>query len=152
MSRIFTPLAENGIPVDVIVESGTREGPADVALTVEHCRLKETRTISKAIAFSLGGKMESEDLPAKVSVIGVGMFSRPGYAGRTFASLGDAGIPIRMVSTSESTITCVTLKVCAEDAVRLLHQTFNLDRRQQVVAGKSSSAPCRPLSAMKISS
>src|SRR3712207_7507609 len=41
------------------------------------------------------------------SVVGTGMLNRPGYAARMFSTLGEAGIPIRLVSTSEIQVTCV---------------------------------------------
>jgi aspartate kinase len=70
--------------------------------------------------------LASEESLAKVSVVGIGMLTRPGYAARMFASLGDAGIPIKMVSISEIQVTCVVPADRAEDAVRSLHRTFDL--------------------------
>ncbi len=100
MSRVFTPLAERGISVDVIVESGVKDGAA-----------------------------EGERDLGKVSVVGTGMLNRPGYAARMFSSLGEAGIPIRMVSTSEIQVTCVLPVERVEEAVRALHRDFELEER-----------------------
>ena len=129
MSRIFTPLAENDISVDVIVESGTRGGAADVAFTVNREDFPETRRIAGEVAGFLGGDVEGEQNLAKVSVIGTGMLNRPGYAAKTFDTLGEAGIPIRMVSTSEIQVTCVVQADRVEEAVRRLHESFELEER-----------------------
>ncbi|MCA1688733.1 MAG: aspartate kinase [Actinobacteria bacterium] len=129
LSRVFAPLAERGISVDVIVESGTREGAADVAFTVRRADFAEARRLAGEVADSLGGVVEGEEDLGKVSVVGTGMLNRPGYAARMFASLGEAGIPIRMVSTSEIQVTCVVPAERVEQAVRQLHKDFELEER-----------------------
>src|ERR671921_112876 len=107
MSRVFSPLAEAGISVDVIVESAPKRGTSDVAFTVRRGDYSQARSIAGEIANALGGVVEGEEELGKVSVVGTGMFNRPGYAAKMFATLGDAGIPIRLVSTSEIQVTCV---------------------------------------------
>jgi aspartate kinase len=129
LSRVFAPLAENGISVDVIVETGTREGTADVAFTVRRGDFAHARRLAGEVAYSLGGTVEGEEGLGKVSVVGTGMLNRPGYAARMFASLGEAGIPIRMVSTSEIQVTCVVPAQRVEEAVRRLHEDFELEER-----------------------
>lgn len=129
MSRIFTPLAERGISVDVIVENGVPGGAADVAFTVTRGNFAEARKVAAEVATALGGEAEGEEDLGKVSVVGTGMLNRPGYAARMFASLGEAGIPIRMVSTSEIQVTCVVPADRVEEAVRRLHRDFELEER-----------------------
>lgn len=129
MSRIFTPLAERGISVDVIVENGVPGGAADVAFTVTRGNFAEARKLAAEVAASLGGEAEGEEDLGKISVVGTGMLNRPGYAARMFDSLGEAGIPIRMVSTSEIQVTCVVLADRVEEAVRRLHKDFELEER-----------------------
>ena len=129
MSRVFTPLAERGISVDVIVESGVKDGAADVAFTVTRGKFEVARKLAAEVADSLGGVVEGERDLGKVSVVGTGMLNRPGYAARMFASLGEAGIPIRMVSTSEIQVTCVLPADRVEEAVRVLHRDFELEER-----------------------
>jgi aspartate kinase len=129
LSRVFAPLAERGISVDVIVESGKREGTADVAFTVRRRDFAEARRLAGEVAYSLGGVVEGEEDLGKVSVVGTGMLNRPGYAARMFASLGEAKIPIRMVSTSEIQVTCVVPAERVEEAVRQLHRDFELEER-----------------------
>jgi aspartate kinase len=129
MSRVFAPLAERGISVDVIVESGVKDGAADVAFTVARGDFDEARRLASGVADSLGGEVEGEKDLGKVSVVGTGMLNRPGYAARMFRSLGEAGIPIRMVSTSEIQVTCVLPAEQVEEAVRVLHRDFELEER-----------------------
>jgi aspartate kinase len=129
LSRIFAPLAERGISVDIIVESGVKGGAADVAFTVRKSDFAEARRLAGEVAYSLGGVVEGEEGLGKVSVVGTGMLNRPGYAARMFASLGEANIPIRMVSTSEIQVTCVVPAERVEEAVRQLHKDFELEER-----------------------
>ena len=129
LSRIFAPLAEGGVSVDVIVESGVKGGTADVAFTVRRGDFAEARRLAGEVAGSLGGVVEGEEGLGKVSVVGTGMLNRPGYAARMFDSLGEAGIPIRMVSTSEIQVTCVVPAERVEEAVRRLHEDFELEER-----------------------
>jgi aspartate kinase len=129
LSRIFAPLAESGVSVDVIVESGVKGGAADVAFTVRRSDFAEARRLAGEVADSLGGVVEGEEGLGKVSVVGTGMLNRPGYAARMFDSLGKAGIPIRMVSTSEIQVTCVIPAERVEEAVRRLHEDFELEER-----------------------
>ncbi|MDQ3863923.1 MAG: aspartate kinase [Actinomycetota bacterium] len=129
MSRIFSPLAEAGISVDVIVESAPKEGASDVAFTVRRGDFGEALRLAGEVADSLGGRVEGEEELGKVSVVGTGMLNRPGYAARMFTTLGEASIPIRLVSTSEIQVTCVLPAGRVEEAVRALHRDFELEER-----------------------
>ena len=129
MSRVFTPLAKAGISVDVIVESAPKEGSSDVAFTVKRANFAKAWRLASEVARSLGGEVEGEEDLGKVSVVGTGMLNRPGYAASMFDALGRAGIPIRMVSTSEIQVTCVIPAENVEDAVRRLHKDFELEER-----------------------
>jgi aspartate kinase len=85
--------------------------------------------VAEDIAASLGGEVEGEEELGKVSVVGTGMLNRPGYAAKMFDTLGEAGIPIRMVSTSEIQVTCVVRAEKVAEAVRRLHGSFELEER-----------------------
>jgi aspartate kinase len=58
LSRVFAPLAERGISVDVIVESGVKEGGADVAFTVRRADFAEARRLASEVSYALGGVVE----------------------------------------------------------------------------------------------
>ena len=129
MSRVFSPLAKAGISVDVIVESAPKEGASDIAFTVRRGDFGEALRLAGEVAKSLEGQVEGEEELGKVSVVGTGMLNRPGYAARMFETLGEAGIPIRLVSTSEIQVTCVLPAEQVEEAVRVLHRDFELEER-----------------------
>jgi aspartate kinase len=130
LSKVFTPLAEAGVSVDVILENGvTGEEAADVAFTVRRGDFQEALRIAGEVAESLGGQVEGAEELGKVSVVGTGMLNRPGYAAKMFDTLGQARIPIRMVSTSEIQVTCVLPEDRVQEAVRVLHKGFELEER-----------------------
>ena len=62
----------------------------------------------------------------KVSVVGAGMRSHPGIAAKVFETLGQNGINIEMIATSPIKISCVIDAERVPDAVRALHQAFEL--------------------------
>ena len=129
MSRIFAPLAKAGVSVDVIVESAPDKGASDVAFTVRRAAFAEALRLVSEVAEQLGGRVEGEEDLGKVSVVGTGMLNRPGYAAKMFDALGRVEIPIRMVSTSEIQVTCVIPATQVEEAVRQLHEDFELEER-----------------------
>jgi aspartate kinase len=128
-ARIFGALAEQGIVVDVIVQSPAREdGNTDVAFTVGRPDADKTFEQVKKIAEQLGaGKVEREEGIAKVSIVGVGMRNHAGVAAKMFQVLGGEGVNIRVISTSEIKISCLVDEKSAERAVRALHTAFALD-------------------------
>lgn len=128
-SGIFTPLAEAGILVDIIIQNTRAGGTTDLTFTVPRGDFKRALDISKETA----GKISAEEVIgadniAKVSVIGVGMKSHSGVASRMFSALAAENINILMISTSEIRISCVIEEKYAELAVRTLHTAFDLDK------------------------
>lgn len=63
----------------------------------------------------------------KVSIVGVGIQTAPGYAAKMFRALFDAGINIELISTSEIRLTCIIDAGKVPDAVRALHSAFELE-------------------------
>jgi len=81
------------------------------------------------VAKSVGGKRcVSDSTLAKVSIIGTGMLNTPGYAARMFRALHQHGINIQLIATSEIRITCIISEDKIKDAVRALHQAFELEK------------------------
>jgi aspartate kinase len=125
--EIFKALADAGINVDVIIQNepvGDDE-LADLSFTIDS---SELRTAVDAIE-SLGGVSEglrADEHIGKVSIIGAGMRSHPGVAARVFEVLGAEKINIEMISTSPIKISCVIAADRVPDAVRALHQAFDL--------------------------
>jgi aspartate kinase len=127
-ARVFRPLADRGVNVDVIVQTAaTVRGKCDLTFTVAREDLEPAREVATRVAADLGARgVEADDKVAKVSVVGAGMRSHPGVAAQAFEALADAGIDIHLVSTSEIKIACVVPSERADDAVRALHASFGL--------------------------
>ena len=126
---IFTQLAKANINVDMIIQSSTKRGKNDISFTIKKESLEDTRIAMKIIKEKLGaGEIIYDSDMAKVSLIGAGMKSHPGVAARMFTCIGEKGINIDMISTSEIKISCVVKKNEGKEAVRLIHQEFSLER------------------------
>jgi aspartate kinase len=129
-AKIFSPLADAEIMVDMIIQNTRLSGKTDVTFTVPATEFKKAMEISERVAAEIGAEeiLTAEDI-AKVSVIGLGMKSHSGVAATMFAALASENINIRLIATSEIRISCVILAKYAELAVRTLHTAFGLDRR-----------------------
>ena len=126
-AKIFTPLGENGIIVDMIVQNVSHEGHTDLTFTVPRTDYKKSIIITNEVAGSLGAReILSDDKITKVSLVGVGMKTHSGVATRMFTALAEEGINIMMISTSEIKISCVIEEKYTELAVRTLHEAFKL--------------------------
>ncbi len=128
-AAIFEPLAQAGISIDTIAQSSGADGTTDLSFTISRGSLARALELMRTVARSIGAVSidTAEDL-AKVSIVGTGMQSAPGYAARMFRTLAVAGVNIEIISTSDIRITCVISRARAEDAVRELHAAFELDR------------------------
>ena len=128
-AAIFEPLAEANISVDTIAQSSGADGNTDLSFTVSRGLLDKALEITEQVAPRIGAsQVDPADDLAKVSIVGTGMQSAPGYAARMFGALAQANINIAIISTSDIKITCVIPRDRAEDAVRILHTAFELDR------------------------
>jgi len=127
-ARLFQPLAEGGISVDTIVQNASVERLTDLTFTVARADLSRAMGIVKPVAAEIGAPEVLADTHlAKVSVVGAGMQSGPGYAGRMFQTLFEAGINIELITTSEIRITCLIEESQVPAAVRALHKAFELE-------------------------
>jgi aspartate kinase len=128
-AAIFEPLADAHISVDTIAQSSGADGTTDLSFTVSRSSLEDAIALTNQVAPRIGAShVDAADDLAKVSIVGTGMQSAPGYAARMFSALAGAGINIAIISTSDIKITCVVPRDRAEDAVRVLHTAFELDR------------------------
>jgi len=124
--RIFTALADAGINVDVIIQNEPvgDDALADLSFTVDRSDLNAATDTMSALDVSQG--VRSEERIGKVSIVGAGMRSHPGVAAKVFEVLGGKGINIEMISTSPIKISCVISADRVPDAVKALHQAFDL--------------------------
>lgn len=126
---LFAPLADAGVSVDVIVQTASIEGLAEISFTVGRTDMEQAERLVREIADRVGATVV-HGVPnlAKVSIVGTGLQSAPGYAARMFGTLAEHGINIDMITTSDIRITCVVDESRALDAVRALHTAFGLDQ------------------------
>jgi aspartate kinase len=125
--QIFTALAEAGVNVDVIIQNEPvgDNALADLSFTVDRSDLiAATDTIAGLGGVSKG--IRTDEQIGKVSIVGAGMRSHPGVAAKVFEVLGGEGINIEMISTSPIKISCVISADRVPDAVRALHDAFEL--------------------------
>ncbi len=126
-AKIFDALAEANIPVDMIVQNVSVDGFTDISFTVEKGDAQKAERITKEVAREIGAKdVIRDDKIAKVSIVGLGMRSHAGVAGKVFETLAKYGINIIMISTSEIKISCIIDEKFTELAVRVLHEAFGL--------------------------
>lgn len=130
-ARLFTPLTERNIVVDMIIQNASVENYTDLSFTVSRKDVREAAEVVRAVARDIGATaVEIDENVAKVSIIGVGMISHSGVASRMFAALAKEGINIMMISTSEIKISCVIQAKYTELAVMVLHEVFELDEKE----------------------
>jgi aspartate kinase len=131
-AKVFAPLADANISVDMIVQNQAYDGTTDLTFTVPKGDRKRAMELLVAKVPELVGKggerMTFDDDISKVSVVGVGMRSHAGIAKTMFELLAKESINIQLISTSEIKISCVIGRKYAELAVRTLHEGFGLGK------------------------
>jgi len=128
-ATIFEPLGESGISVDTIVQNASVERLTDLTFTVQRSDLQPALDIVKPLAEQINAPDVLADTHlAKVSIVGAGMTSSAGYAGRMFRVLFEAGINIELITTSEIRITCLIDEKDVPEAVRSLHRAFEVEQ------------------------
>ncbi len=128
-AKIFNPISEANIVVDMIIQN-TRAGDlTDMTFTVPQADYDQAMEIVKQVAAEIGAESVAGDSNiAKVSIVGVGMRNHAGVASTMFKILSDHGINILMISTSEIKVSCVIEEKYTELAIRALHEGFGLEK------------------------
>ncbi|MGA7577248.1 MAG: aspartate kinase [Desulfobaccales bacterium] len=125
--RLFRPVADANIVVDMIIQNTSIEGFTDLTFTVPEGDLKKTMELIRPVATEVGAQqVVGNKNIAKISIVGVGMKNNAGVAARMFEALSGENINILMISTSEIKISCVIEDKYGELAVRVLHDAFDL--------------------------
>jgi aspartate kinase len=126
-ARVFRPLADAGINVDMIVQNVSEAGRTDISFTLPKDDLAHAEPLLQGLAAEVGATGFSVD-PAigKVSLVGAGMKSHPGVAADMFDALAEAGINIGIISTSSIRISCIVAEREVERAVQVVHDRFRL--------------------------
>ncbi|MCK0138168.1 aspartate kinase [Aliiroseovarius sp. F47248L] len=130
-SAIFSPLAEAGVNVDMIVQNISEEGRTDMTFS---CPVDQVARAEKAMMEAkTRGDINFHDIVAdkdvaKVSVVGIGMRSHTGIAAKMFDVLSKEGINIKVITTSEIKISVLIDRKYMELAVQALHDAFELEK------------------------
>jgi aspartate kinase len=124
-AKLFGPIADDHVVVDMIIQNASADGFTDLTFTVPKGDASKALARVKAAVPEIGaaGVVFDADV-AKVSIVGLGMRSHAGVAARMFQTLAREGINIQMISTSEIKISVVIDAKYTELAVRVLHDVF----------------------------
>ncbi len=128
-SEIFQAVGGQGVNVRMIVQASGADGKNDVTFTVGTHEVNAVLPALEEVRKKIGARAFLYDPDvAMLSVVGEGLATSPGTAGRVFAALAAAGVNIDLISTSSITITCVVRQADAERAVRSLHEALELEQ------------------------
>lgn len=126
-SRIFNALAEAHVVIDVIVQNVSKTGTTDISFTLNRDELEKISPTLDGIVKDIGASpLVKQDGIAKLSVVGIGMRSHSGVAARLFEALGQGGVNIQMISTSEIKIAVIIDEAKIVEAANLAHSAFGL--------------------------
>ncbi len=127
-ARVFRPLADAGVNIDMIVQNVSEHGLATISFTMPKTDIAVAEPILRSTAAELGAQgFETDPDIAKVSLIGAGMKSHPGVAADMFDVLAENGINLEIISTSSIRVSCVVRAEEVERAVQAIHERFGLD-------------------------
>ncbi len=130
-ARIFGALSDNNISVDMIIQSMEEDHVNNIAFTVHENDLNNAISVLERVRQEIeASEIVVDNNIAKVSLVGAGMVDRPGVAAGMFDALSEAGINIKMISTSEIKISCLVAKEKVEEALRYIHKKFGLDSKE----------------------
>ncbi|MBM7623857.1 aspartate kinase [Sporohalobacter salinus] len=131
--QIFEALADANINVDMIIQNVHRGEVNDITFTIDEEDLNETRELLDELQTNLVIKNIVYDSDvAKVSIVGAGMVTNPGVAANMFEALGREDINIEMISTSEIKVSCLINKSSADEAVKSIHNIFDLSDVEEI--------------------
>ncbi|QIK40011.1 aspartate kinase [Pontivivens nitratireducens] len=130
-ASVFGPLADAGVNVDMIIQNISEEGYTDITFS---CPVDDVARATAAVeAGKTAGTISYDDLVvdtdcAKISIVGIGMRSHAGVAGKMFRALANDGVNIKVITTSEIKVSVLVDRKYMELAVQALHDTFELHK------------------------
>jgi aspartate kinase len=126
---VFEPIGKNNINVDMVIQNTSLDGKtANITFTIKQEDLKKTLNIIEKSKEKINFKKITHDEKlAKISVIGAGMITSPGVTYKMFRSLANEKINILAISTSEIKISVLVQENLTQKAVKVLHETFELN-------------------------
>ena len=125
--KIFSVIAAANVSVDMIVQNASSTGTTDVSFTLHKDDFALAEKMLAPLVSEIGASgMTATTGVAKLSVVGIGMRSHAGVASRLFACLGEAGVNIQLISTSEIKIAVVIDEAELDRAAQATHAAFGL--------------------------
>src|SRR5690606_16496141 len=107
---------------------GPHENEFRMGFTIRRSEAEAVRTALYELTAAFGGGVRFDENVGKVSVVGMGLLSRPEYTARLMSALAAAGIPTSWIATSQMRLSVVVPRERVVDAVETLHREFHLDR------------------------
>jgi len=129
-ARIFKAIGDANVNVDMIVQnishgSPDRVGATDLSFTVDKPELLKAQKVIDGLKQEIGfHKVIATDNIGKLSIVGVGMKSHAGVAGKLFDTLAREGVNIDMISTSEIKVSVILDLAKGEQAMKAVHAAF----------------------------
>ena len=136
--KIFSIISAANLSVDMIVQNPSSTGTTDLSFTLQNDDFALAEKRLTPLVKEIGGTLAATTGVAKLSVVGIGMRSHAGVASRLFTCLGEAGVNIQLVSTSEIKIAVVVDEADVERAAQAAHSAFGLAQPRQL---RTSDAP-----------
>lgn len=127
---LFSALAEKHIVVDMIAQNVGAGGRAGIGFTVPKGELAHALAVLQPYASELGAKVTADEEVSKVSVVGTGMRTHAGVAGRMFAALAAEAVNMKMITTGDIKISVLVDKADGTRALRAVHEAFALERER----------------------
>lgn len=125
--RIFSAISAANVSVDMIAQSASTTGTTDLSFTLHKDEFAIAEKLLAPLVSEIGASaMTATTGVAKLSVVGIGMRSHAGVASRLFACLGEAGVNIQLISTSEIKIAVVVDETELDRAAQVTHAAFGL--------------------------
>lgn len=141
-ARMFTTMADTNVNIDMIVQNVSVDGVTDISFTVPRDDVERAAGIIRTIQDEIGAEdVVVDDDIAKVSLVGAGMKTHPGVAATMFQALSTAGVNIEMISTSTIRISVVIRADEVEDAVRAIHEAFDLEEAADIREEHPATTP-----------
>ena len=124
-ARLFTPISDEGIVLDMIIQNLSYDGSTDVTFTIPRDDYQRALDITnRTVAEMATTSVEGDNEISKVSIVGLGMKDHAGVASKMFEALAAESINIQCISTSEIKVSVVIEEKYTELAVRTLHAAF----------------------------
>jgi aspartate kinase len=143
--RVFEAVAARNVVVDMIAQNVGLGGKAAIGFTVPMNELRTTLEALEGPARDWGARVEHDAEVSKVSIVGAGMRTTPGVAGRMFAALGERGVNMKMITTADIKVSVLVDRRDGEEALRAVHQAFGLAEARpgagKPISGEVTAAP-----------